>query len=67
VLKADPRFGRCATEKLFSYALGRTPTAKDLPRLDALAKSFADASFQLRTLVDVVATDDAFRFKRGDL
>ena len=65
VIKSDPRFGRCATTKLFSYALGRTPRAADDPRIDALAQGFADAKSRTKALITSLIHNDAFRMRRG--
>lgn len=65
VIKNDPRFGRCATTKLFSYALGRKPQDIDTPRIDALAKGLADAKNRTRALITSLIQNDAFRMRRG--
>jgi hypothetical protein len=65
VIKGDPRFGECATKKLFSYALGRSPRAIDGPRIVALARGFADARNRARALIISLVHNDAFRMRRG--
>ena len=65
VIKNDPRFVKCATRKFFSYALGRTPQAIDAPRLEALAKGFADGHHRTKALIADIIHNDAFRMRRG--
>ena len=65
MIKSDPRFVKCATRKVFSYALGREPQAIDSPRLDALTKGFADGNHRARALILDIIHNDAFRMRRG--
>jgi hypothetical protein len=65
VIKSDPRFVKCATRKVFSYALGRKPQTVDTPRLDALAKGFADGQHRTKALIADIIHNDAFRMRRG--
>ena len=65
VIKSDPRFAECATQKIFSYALGRRPVGIDEPRLKALTKGFADGKHRTRALIVSIIHNDAFRMRRG--
>ena len=65
VIKSDPRFLACATQKLFSYALGRQPQAVDAARLDALTKSFSSGGYRTKALITEIIHNDAFRMRRG--
>ena len=63
-IKTDPRFARCATGKLYSYALGRVAQPYDEPRLAALTGSFVKDGFRTRKLIDNIVHSDAFRMRR---
>jgi len=65
VIKTDPRFMKCATQKVFTYALGREPMDTEGTRLNALGKGFADGQFRARTLILDIIHNDAFRMRRG--
>jgi hypothetical protein len=52
-LAEDPRFPRCLAQRLFTYALGRPPTAAETPA--------ADRDTTLRDLMLAIVTSDAFR------
>lgn len=65
VIKSDPRFVRCATQKIFAYALGRSPRGADRGRLDALTKGFAERQHRIRALIGEIIHNDAFRMRRG--
>lgn len=59
----DPRFVRCTVEKLMTYGLGRAPSADvDALRIEALAAGAGT----LRTLIESLVLDDAFRSRRGE-
>ncbi len=64
-LKADPRFERCATHKLYTYALGRVPKAYDATRLADLTSGFARGGHRTRDLIIDIVHSDAFRMRRG--
>ncbi len=66
VIKTDPRFTECATQKIFSYALGRTPRGYDDLRLAALTKGFADLHHRTKALIVSIIHNDAFRMRRGE-
>jgi hypothetical protein len=64
-LKNDPRFARCATRKLYTYALGRVPQSFDEPRLAGLTASFTANGQRTRDLIVDIVHSDAFRMRRG--
>ncbi|MDB5217509.1 MAG: hypothetical protein JWO86_5436 [Myxococcaceae bacterium] len=65
VIKNDPRFVRCATTKVFTYALGRGPKDTDTTRIDALTKGFVDGNHRTRALILDIIHNDAFRMRHG--
>jgi len=64
-LKSDPRFARCATRKLFTYALGRSPKGFDAARLATLTAGFAAGGHRTRDLIIDIVHSDAFRMRHG--
>lgn len=69
ILADDPRLARCAAEKLFTFALGRTPAdgtvATDAARLDGLTAALNADGGRLRALITAIVDSDAFRYRRG--
>jgi hypothetical protein len=66
VLANDPRFPRCLTRKLMTYALGRGMEAGDQPLVDAVAREFVRGGLRLPDLVRAIALSDAFLYRRGE-
>jgi len=64
ILAQDERFYACTAEKLFIYALGRGDQPSDEPILEEIAAAFEQSDYRFRTLVALIATSDAFRFRR---
>ncbi len=64
-IKNDSAFPGCATEKLFSYALGRVPTDMDRCLLTELTQHVADKGLSSRELMTAIIANDAFRKRRG--
>lgn len=60
LLEDDPRFARCLTQKLYSYALGRNADAGDERFFEALAAQ-QDASTNLPRLLSNLVQTAAFR------
>jgi hypothetical protein len=54
----------CATQKIFSYSLGRDPTASDQCQISQLTTSFAGANYNLRSLIMQMIASDTFRMRR---
>lgn len=61
VLADDPRFSRCAVEKLYTYALARVPGPGHDAELDALTDSARSAGFALSDAVEAIVRSPAFR------
>jgi len=61
----DARLERCATRKLFTYALGRSPRAFDGARLATLTARFAAGGQRTGDLITDIVHDDAFRTRHG--
>jgi hypothetical protein len=64
-LKGDPRFTRCITSQLHSFALGRRPQASDDLELGAIETSALESGARLRDLVLAIVTSDTFTARRG--
>lgn len=64
-LKSDPRFPRCATRKLFTFALGRVAQPFDEARLLMLSDRFAASGYRIRALIEDIVHTDAFRMRHG--
>lgn len=66
VLHDDPRFGRCVSTHLLTYALGRKTQQSDGAYLDQMAKDFQDGGYKLKNLIAIIATSEPFRTRRGE-
>lgn len=63
LIARDPRFVRCTVEKLMTYGLGRAPLPDvDAQRIEALSAGAGT----LRSLIESLVLDDAFRSRRGE-
>ncbi|MDX2050864.1 MAG: DUF1592 domain-containing protein [Polyangiaceae bacterium] len=67
LLKADPRFPACISEKLLTYALARPLNQAHNPAKQALVTSFAASNFSLREQLVNTALEPAFRTLCGAL
>lgn len=56
----DARFMACTVEKMFTYAMGRAPTASEAPALEELEERWRDGATQLPALVKHVTASAAF-------
>ena len=66
LIKTDPRFAKCATSKLYAFALGRAPTTQtDACRVESLAATFEAKSYRMKDFIMAVIDDDAFRMRHG--
>jgi hypothetical protein len=65
LLKTDARLSLCATRRLFTYAVGRSPTGDDLPALRELDGLFNQDGQRLGALVRRVLTSRAFTTRRA--
>lgn len=61
VLANDPRFTRCAVEKVFTYGQGRAPSEVDRPFLDAIHSGFLAEGGSFESLLTRFVLSDVFR------
>jgi hypothetical protein len=66
ILHADPRFGQCVTQHLMTYALGRGMEPPDDAFLRHLSGEFSKGGYKLRHLIELIATSEPFRIRRGE-
>lgn len=66
LIQSDPRYGRCVTEKLFTYALGRAPATSDKPFLDHIEGEFDAHGSKLKELIRLIVSSEPFRMRRGE-
>ena len=66
VLASDPRFGRCVTEKMLTYALGRGLTESDGPAVGEMQQRLRARGGRLSDLLLLVAESDPFLYRRGE-
>jgi hypothetical protein len=66
VLQSDARFPKCVSEKVFTYALGRSPIPSDDPYLAQIRADWATRGLNIRNLLKTVVVNDTFRFNRGE-
>jgi hypothetical protein len=71
VLAADPRYIPCVIDKIYTYALGRPPdrvTAKHMDPgvLASIAERLAADGQRLPQMLEMIATSQTFRFRRGE-
>ena len=66
VLRGDPRFARCVTRKLLTYAVGRGMGMADQPAMDVLTDRFSSGGFRFRALVESIATSPLMTTRGGN-
>jgi hypothetical protein len=66
VLQTDARFPKCVAEKVFTYALGRSPVPADDAYLAQIRSQWATRGLNIRNLLKTVVVNDTFRFSRGE-
>jgi hypothetical protein len=66
LLQRDPRFPRCVTQQMFTYALGRGPAGYDQPAIDGITAAWSAGGMRLRDLVLRVVTSESFTSRRGE-
>lgn len=59
--KRQSEFNRCLTEKLMTYALGRSLNAADRPNVDGVLQSLDSEANGLRDLIRSIVFSDAFQ------
>ena len=65
-LKTDPRLPGCVVSKVFTYALGRGPTAADACAIEDITRAFESRGNRLADLFVVIATSAPFVQRRGE-
>jgi hypothetical protein len=58
-------FGRCLTEKMLTYALGRGLEPYDRPAVDKITAALARDDYRFSTLVLEIVRSEPFRLRRG--
>ncbi|HMI89139.1 MAG TPA: DUF1592 domain-containing protein [Polyangiaceae bacterium] len=71
LVATDANFGRCMTEQLYTYALGRSPDTATAGHMDpavlyGIAQSFRTNSYSFKDLVTQIATSPTFLNRRGE-
>jgi hypothetical protein len=66
ILAEDPRLPRCIAQHLYTYALGRGPTAADAGYLDEIATGYAADGLTFRALVNHIVRSEPFRMRRAE-
>ena len=64
-LQKDPRFARCLTRKLLTFALGRGMEAADAPAIEYLTGQLAGSGYRFRTLVETIAQSPLMTMRGG--
>jgi len=66
LLAVDARVPGCMTEKVFTYALSRPPTAADQPFLREIEQGFINSGHRFSDLATFIALSEPFRTRRGE-
>jgi hypothetical protein len=68
VVASDPQFGKCLSEKLLTYGLGRPVTASDAPYLEQIFRTWTAPNEvpSIRRLIRTLVLSDVFRLRRGE-
>ncbi|MEZ4265784.1 MAG: DUF1592 domain-containing protein [Myxococcota bacterium] len=66
ILSEDPRLPRCVSQHLYTYALGRGPTAADDGYLDDIAAAALADGLTFHALVKHIVTSEPFRMRRSE-
>jgi hypothetical protein len=66
LLAADQRLPACVTRQLLTYALGRGSEPFDDDDIESISGAFVAGGYRLPQLVELIATSDAFRQRRGE-
>ncbi|MEA2700305.1 MAG: hypothetical protein QOI66_4576 [Myxococcales bacterium] len=70
IIASDPEFSACLANKLFTYALGRTPdltspNSMDAPALAAMTDQFKKGGLQFGQLLTSIVSSPSFLSRRG--
>lgn len=63
LLEKQDQFAQCLTEKMLTYATGRTLEATDRPEVERIVNELKDRGYGLKDLVMLVATSEPFLTK----
>jgi Protein of unknown function (DUF1592)/Protein of unknown function (DUF1588)/Protein of unknown function (DUF1587)/Protein of unknown function (DUF1585)/Protein of unknown function (DUF1595)/Ca-dependent carbohydrate-binding module xylan-binding len=66
LIQDDPRFPRCVTKQVMTYALGRGLNERDDAQLDRIVRDWTASGQELRALIERVVLSDAFRLRRAE-
>ena len=64
-LQEDPRFFRCLTQKLLTFAAGRGMKPSDAPALDHFTDAFKKQGQRFRDLIEIVAASPLMTMRGG--
>jgi hypothetical protein len=64
LLHQPDQFAQMLTEKLMTYALGRTLEYKDMPRVRAIVRAIAPDNYRFESLVMNIVTSPEFQMAR---
>ena len=62
-LAADPKTPRCMTQKVFTFALGRSARVEDLKTLDDIDTDFALGQYRFSALATAIVLSEPFRYR----
>jgi hypothetical protein len=65
LLGRKEQFARCLTEKVLTYALGRSLGEHDVRTVDAIVAAVVKDDYRFQTLLHEVVKSDPFRLRRG--
>jgi hypothetical protein len=66
LIEGDPRYPRCITEHLLTYALGRGLKKNDRPDVDSLKEAFVSKGFHFRDLIEDIVLSAPFRMRAAE-
>lgn len=66
VLAADPKFGECMAQQLFTYALGRAPVKTDRCTVKQMGEAFTASGNRLPALITTLVKSPTFTQRRGE-
>ncbi len=61
IIATDPRYSRCVTRQVFTYALGRGVGVRDFSHLDHITQQFEGSGSKLKDLIQLIVTSEPFR------
>lgn len=66
LIASDPRYSRCVTRQVFTYALGRGVGVRDFSHLDHITQQFDGSGSRLKDLIQLIVKSEPFRLRRGE-